>query len=57
MGRPELRRDLARPRRKWKDDIKIDLQEVRWRMDWIIQAKGRERWRALLKAVMNLLIT
>jgi len=34
----------------------MDLQEVRWVIDWIVEAQGRERWRALVKAVMNILI-
>jgi len=41
---------------KWEDDIKMALQEVRRGMDWIIQAQSRERWWALVKTVMNLLI-
>jgi hypothetical protein len=34
----------------------MDLREVRWGMDWIVQAQGREKWQAFVKAVMNLLI-
>jgi hypothetical protein len=56
VGRPEGKRGLARPRHKCEDDIKMNLQEVRWGKDLIIQAQSRERWRALVKAVMNLLI-
>ena len=56
MGRPEGKRGLARPRHKCEDDIKMNLQEVRLGKDLIIQAQSRERWRALVKAVMNLLI-
>jgi hypothetical protein len=42
-------------RRRWEDNIKIDLQEVRWEgMDWIDLAQGRDRWRALVHVVMNL---
>ena len=55
MGKPEGKRPLGRPRRRWEDDIKIDLQEVGWRgMDWIELAQDRDRWRALVNAAMNL---
>jgi hypothetical protein len=54
VGRPEGNRPLGRPRRKW-EYIKMDLQEVGWRgMDWIDMAQDRDRWRALVSAVMNL---
>ena len=55
MGKPEGKRPLGRPRRKWGDNIKMDLQEVGCGgMDWIELAKDRDRWRALVNAVMNL---
>jgi hypothetical protein len=55
VGRPEGRRPLGRPRSRWKDNIKIDLQEMGWvGMDWIELAQGRDRWRALVNVVMNL---
>jgi hypothetical protein len=55
VGRPEGRRPLGRPRHRWEDNIKIDLQEVGWGgMDWIDMAQDRDRWRALVNAVMNL---
>jgi hypothetical protein len=54
VGRPEGRRPLGRPRRRWEDNIKIDLQEVGWGMDWIELAQDRDRWRSLVNAVMNL---
>jgi hypothetical protein len=55
VGKPEGKRPLGRPRRRWKDSIKIDLQEVEWRgMGWIDLAQGRDRWRALVNVVMNL---
>jgi hypothetical protein len=55
VGRPEGRRPLGRPMRRWEDNIKMDLQEVGWgAMDWIDMAQDRDRWRALVSAVMNL---
>ena len=51
----EGRRLLGRPRRRWEDDIKMDLQEVGCGcIDWIELAQDRDRWRALVNAVMNL---
>jgi hypothetical protein len=54
VGRPEGRRPLGRPRRRWEDNIRMDVQEVGWGMDWIELAQDRDRWRALVCAVMNL---
>jgi hypothetical protein len=55
VGRPEGRRPFGRPRRRWEDNIKMDLQEVGWEsMDWIDMAQDRYRWRALMSAVINL---
>jgi hypothetical protein len=55
VGRPEGRRPLGRPRRRWEDNIKMDLQEVGWwGMDWIELAEDRDRRRAFVNAVMNL---
>jgi len=51
------KRPLGRPRRRWEDNIKMDLQEVGCEiMDWIELAEDRDRWRALVNAVMNLLV-
>jgi hypothetical protein len=55
VGKPEGKRPLGRPRRRWEDNIRMDLQEVRWGYeDWIGLAQDRDRWRALVSAVMNL---
>jgi hypothetical protein len=55
MGRPEWKRPVGRPRRKWEDNVKMNLQEVGpWGMDWIELVQDRDRWRALVNAVMNL---
>jgi hypothetical protein len=55
VGRPVGRRPLGRPKRRWEDNIKMDFQEVGWRgMDWIDMAQDRDRWRAVVSAVMNL---
>jgi hypothetical protein len=53
VGRPEGRRPLGRPRRRWEDNIKMNLQEVGWGMDWIELAQDRDRWRDLVSAVTN----
>jgi hypothetical protein len=55
VGKPVGRRPLERPRRRWEDNIKMDLRKVGWGdMDWINLAQDRDRWRALVNAVMNL---
>jgi hypothetical protein len=56
VGRSQGRRPFGRPRRRWEGNIKRDLQEVGWGMDWIELAEDRERSRALVNAVMNLQI-
>ena len=54
MGKPEGKRPLGRPTRRWEDNIKMDLQKVGCGgMDWIELAQDKDRWRALVKAVMN----
>jgi len=53
--KPEGKRPLGRPRRRWEDNIKMDLEEVGCGgMDWIDLAQGRDRWRGLVNEVMNL---
>ncbi|KAJ4446735.1 hypothetical protein ANN_13432 [Periplaneta americana] len=55
VGRPEGKRPLGRPRRRWEDNIKMDLREVGYGdRDWINLAQDRDRWRAYVRAAMNL---
>jgi hypothetical protein len=55
MGKPEGKRPLGRPRHRCKDGIIMDLRETGWRsVDWIQSAQDRDRWRAVVSAVMNL---
>jgi hypothetical protein len=55
VGNPEGKRPLGRPRRRWVDNIKMDLREIGWDgADWIDLAQDRDQWRALVRAVMNL---
>jgi hypothetical protein len=55
VGKPEGKRPLGRPRRRWVDSNKIDLREIGWGgMDWIDLTQDRDQWRALVKTVMNL---
>jgi hypothetical protein len=55
VGKPVRKRPLGKPRRRWENNIRTDLQEVgSGGMDWIELAQGRFRWRALVNAVMNL---
>jgi len=57
VGKPEGKRPLWRPRRRWEDNIKMELQEVGCGgMDWIELAQDRDRWQALVNVVMNLLV-
>jgi len=55
VGKPEGNRPLGRPRHRWEDNIKMDLQEVQCGvMDWIKLAQDKDRWQALTNALMNL---
>jgi hypothetical protein len=54
VGNPEGKRPLGRPRRRWVDNIKMDLREMGWAsMDWIDLAEDRDRWRALVNTGMD----
>ena len=54
VGKPEVKRPLRRPRHRWEDNIKMDLQEVGGGGDWMELAQDRDRWRALVNTAMNL---
>jgi hypothetical protein len=55
VGKPEGKRPLGRPRRRWEDNIRMDLGEIEWGgLDWIDLAQDRDQWRALVNTVMNL---
>ena len=53
VGKPEGKRPLERPRCRWEDNIKMELQEVGEDGDWMLLAQDRDRWRALVSTVMN----
>jgi hypothetical protein len=55
VGKPEAKRPLGRPRRRWMDNIKMDLREIGWDgRDWIELAQDRDKWRTLVNTVMGL---
>jgi hypothetical protein len=55
VGKPEGKRPLGRPRRRWVDNIRMDLREVGCgQIDWIWLGQDRDRWRTFVSAVMNL---
>jgi hypothetical protein len=55
VGKPEGKRPLGRPRRRWEDGIRMDLREIGLGgVDWIRLSQDRDRWRAVVSAVMNL---
>jgi hypothetical protein len=54
VGKPEAKRPLGRLRRRWEDNIRMDLREIGWGgMDWICLALDRGQWKALVNTVMN----
>jgi hypothetical protein len=58
VGKSKGNRPLGRPRRKWLDNIKMDLREIRWAgMDWTDVAQDGDHWRALVNTVMNLRVS
>jgi hypothetical protein len=58
VGKPEGKRTMGRPRRRWEDNVRMDLQEVGCgREDWIGLAEDRDRWWALVSAMRNLRVT
>jgi hypothetical protein len=58
VGKPEGKRPMGRPRRRWEDNIRMDLQEVGCGgMDWIGLAQDRDSWRTLMSAVMKLRVS
>jgi hypothetical protein len=55
VGKPEGKRPQGRPRRRWVDNIRMDLREIGWNgTDWIYLAQDRDQWRALVNTVINL---
>jgi hypothetical protein len=55
VGKPEGRSPLGRPKRRWLDNIRMDLVEVGWAdVDWTALVQDRDRWRALVNSVLNL---
>jgi hypothetical protein len=55
LGKPEGKRPLGRPRRRWVDNIRMDLGEVGWGdVDWICLAQDKNRWRAVVNSALNL---
>jgi hypothetical protein len=57
LRKPKEKRSLGRPRRRWVDNIKIDLSEIRWSgMDWIDLVQDRDQWMALVNTVRKVLV-
>jgi hypothetical protein len=55
VGKPEGKRPLERPRRRWEDNIRMDLREIMLEIvDWILVAQDEDQWRSLVKTIMNL---
>jgi hypothetical protein len=57
VGKPDGKRTLGKPRRRWENNIRMNLMETRWEgVDWMHLGQDREQWRAVLNTVMNLLV-
>jgi hypothetical protein len=55
LGKPERKKPLGTPRRRWVDNIEIDLREAEWDVvDWIDLAQDRDQWRDLVNTLMNI---
>jgi hypothetical protein len=54
VGKPQGKRPLGRPRRRWVNVIRMDLREIGWGVEWIQLAKDRDQWRSFLNTVVNL---
>jgi hypothetical protein len=55
VGKPEGKRPIGRPRRRWEDNIRMDLRDIGWGdMDWIDLAQDRDQWRAVVNTVIKL---
>jgi hypothetical protein len=58
VGKREGRKPLGRPRRRWEDNVKMDLREVGWgRIDWIDLAQDRDRWLVVVNTLINLWVS
>jgi hypothetical protein len=58
VRKPEAKRPVGRPRRRWVDNIKMDLRELGWDgVDWINMTQDRDQWRSLVNTVLNLLVS
>jgi hypothetical protein len=58
LGKLEGNRPLGKPRRRWVDNIKMDLGELEWGdVDWIVLAQDRDRWKVLVNSVLNLRVS
>jgi hypothetical protein len=54
VGEPERKRPFERPKRRWEDNINVDFKEICWEgVDWIYLAQDRDKWRAVVNAVIN----